>query len=83
MIIHTRLPFYVLGRISDTTVLVGPVTEGFTLTEGLNAIAPIEEKKQGPKQSILEILGARLVTNELLESGPQEESDNNVQSEAM
>ena len=77
LIINTRLPFYILGRISDTTVLVGPITEG------LNAIAPIEEKKQGPKQSILEILGARLVTNELLESGPQEESDNNVQSEAM
>ena len=43
------------------------------MTDGFTAISPILENKQGYKQSVLEILGARLVKNELLDSEPQGE----------
>ena len=43
------------------------------MTDGFTAVSPIQENKQGSKQSVLEILGARLVKNELLDSEPQEE----------
>ena len=47
------------------------------LADGLTAIEPKHQDQGSSAQSIVEILGARLVTNEFFEDGPQEESYRN------
>ena len=72
LILNCHQPCYILGQNSYSTVPQSLITEGFT------TISPIQEKNQGSKQSILEILGARLVTNELLDNEPEEEGQSFV-----
>ena len=47
------------------------------LAQRFTAIAPIQEKYQGSNRSILEILGARLAKNELIDDEAQEDSSEN------
>ena len=47
------------------------------LADGLTAIEPKHPDQDSSAQSVVEILGARLVTNELFEDGSQEESHRN------
>ena len=47
------------------------------LADGLTAIEPKHPDQGSSAQSVVEILGARLVTNELFEDEPQEESHRN------
>ena len=44
------------------------------LADGLTAIEPKHQDQGSSAQSVVEILGARLVTNEIFEDGPQEKS---------
>ena len=53
------------------------------LADGLTAIEPKHQDQGSSAQSIVEILGARLVTNELFEDGPHENSHRNDKSNTV
>ena len=54
------LTFILLGHMSEISMIENPQAEGLT------AMAPSESMTNGSSHDILNILGARLVTNELL-----------------